>query len=86
MKQKIKCADHLRGYRAADLRFCFRIYMQNGRFSQDAAEILLNMGLRMGRLRIFFHMNLNATKRPFGHFDDSVGKQCKSRKICNVNF
>ena len=28
-----------------------------------------------------YHMNLNATKRPFGHFDDSVGKQCKSRKI-----
>ena len=21
------------------------------------------------------YMNLNATKRPFGHFDDSVGKQ-----------
>ena len=27
------------------------------------------------------YMNLNAKKRPFGHFDDSVGKQCKSRKI-----
>ena len=27
------------------------------------------------------YMNLNATKRPFGHSDDSVRKQWKSRKI-----
>ena len=32
------------------------------------------------------YMNLNATKRPFGHFDDSVGKQCKSRKILLCAF
>ena len=34
----------------------------------------------------YSYMNLNATKRPFGHFDDSVGKQCKSRKIMLCAF
>ena len=31
-------------------------------------------------------MNLNATKRPFGHLDVSVGKHAKAGKSCNVHF
>ena len=41
-------------------------------FVKDVFDIYLNN---------IYHMNFNATKCPFGHFGDSVGKQCKSWKI-----
>ena len=39
---KMKRADQLRGYRAADLRLCFRIY-EESRFSHDGAYIVLDL-------------------------------------------
>ena len=38
LRSENKAADQLRGYRAADLRLCFRIL--KGRFSHDTAQLL----------------------------------------------
>ena len=48
-----KDADQLRGYRAADLHLCFRIYAKS-RFSHDAAHIILEIYKYSECIQFFF--------------------------------
>ena len=70
---------------SSEWRQCYQYYKE----FLNALYLYKNMSVKERYyIRIFIfiyindlHMNLNATKRPFGYFHDSVGKQCKSRKI-----
>ena len=44
-------------------------------------DFFINKGVKYRKIFMKYNLNRNATKRPLGHLDVSVGKQYKRRKI-----